>query len=563
MSRRAVLAGVLFLALAVAGVFCAGVRAGLLWWGMDDFTAYVVLGRNLADGLPYDRLDTVHDPGLPPSHLHDSFPPFLPLLIATLERFGAPRGATSLVEEFRADGVRVRVEQPPAPPGDAEHPFGFDTKTIKRVLVVFFALSLVGFALAFRRQLPGPALLAFVALLGFHPYLFAFKELVRAELPFLAFLAFWFASVEALDRRRAEQRPAGALLPVACGALLYLAYATRSAAVVLVPALLVWDVWRWRRLRVTSLVALAVAALGYVVQKHALGSVEGGYVAQAQDMFSPAILIENASQLVWKFQKLCDPMVFDHALELPAALFVLALAVVGAGARLRRLGVWDVFAAGYLAMIVLLPTHSAWLRYLIPLLPVLLLDVVAGACRLAGWRPDDDPRAADAPAPPRARLLLGMAPLALLFVAYGGAYASFDRGPLRTGLTDPDTVAAYAYVAANTAPDEIVVSSKNRTLTLVTGRPALPYPQLHAYGALSDAEMTAHFERIGARLFLLKHSPAAEVGPYGMLEHSDRQFLEGWEDEDGFHPGYLARHPDEFEERYRNDDFVVYAWRGR
>ena len=538
------------LALVLLVGFGASVRPGVLWWGMDDLTAYVIHGRNLLSGLPYEAIETVNDPGLPAAHLRTSFPPVLPVIIGVTERLVSDRGPEpDYVEEVLPGGVTLRVEQQPPGDDDPDRPYDLPVLVFKRVLVGFLATATLLWGFVLRRALPTPVVLCVLAAVMLHPYVFAFRELVRAEFVYLALLAGWFLCVQRLD----EAREDGATrwgTAVLAGVLLYLAYATRSAAMVLVPTLLVWDVLRWRRLRVTSLVLMAVAGLGWFVQQQALGSVESGYADQAQDMFGLHVVVENAQQLRWKFERLFDPRAGVGGSGLAGALMlaVAAVAVIGGLSRLRRPSILDVYGAGYLAMLLLLPTHSAWLRYLLPWLPVLGLWVASGTLFLARL--------------PWGARIPRVAPVLLSAIYVSAWPAAVAAEPDDEGLADPDTREAFAWVEELVGPDEPVLFSKSRTLTLATGRPSLGYPRLYAHGELSDDVVTRHFAAVGLEWLLLKHSGPLEVGPYGMLDHCDREFLEGVPDpETGLlRNGWAAGHADALREVRRNDDYVLLRW---
>lgn len=538
------------LALVVLVGFGATVRPGVLWWGMDDLTAYVVHGRNLLSGLPYEAIETVRDPGLPAAHLRTSFPPVLPVIIGVTERLVGQRGPEpGFVEEVLPSGASLRVEQRAPGDDDPTRPYELPVLVFKRVLVAFLALAALLWGRVLRRELPALVALGVVAAFVLHPYVHAFRELVRAEFVYLALLGGWFLCLTRMDEEREDGRDAWGTAALA-GVLLYLAYATRSAAMVLVPTLLVWDVLRWRRLRITSFVLLGVAGLGWFLQQQALGSVESGYADQAQDLFGLHTVIQNAQQLRWKFERLWDPGAGDAGSAVAGVLMLLAsgLAALGGLARLRRPSLLDVYGAGYLAMLLLLPTHSAWLRYLLPWLPVFGLWVASGLLVLG--------RSSFGAWVPRAAAL-GL--VVLYALAWPAAYAA---EPDDEGLTDPETREAFAWVTELVGPDEPVLFSKNRTLTLATGRPSLLYPMLYSHGDLGDEVITRHFEAVDLRWMLLKHSAPKAVGPYGMLDHSDREFLQGVPDEEtgALQAGWAAAHADELREVRRNADYVLFEW---
>ena len=55
------------------------------WSGVDDFSAYLLHGRNLLAHAPYDDLGDLRDPSLPRYVLREAFPPVFPWFLAHLD----------------------------------------------------------------------------------------------------------------------------------------------------------------------------------------------------------------------------------------------------------------------------------------------------------------------------------------------------------------------------------------------------------------------------------------------------------------------------------------------
>ena len=534
--------GVLLLALVVWMLHAGTVRPGHTWWGMDDFTAYLLHGRNLMAGDAYGDIDTVADPDLPPVFQRTAFPPVFSLVVGLLDK-GLTRKPTEALASPGRVSVEPTVAPRPPPPEEIERerdPLrgsdGLPLVPVKRVLALFTALAVIMVWRTLRHSARGLVLGATVVTFAFSPYLFAFRELVRSEMLFLMLLYLWMDQAERL--RLSEQRGKldiwGAVI---CGLTLWLAYATRTAAIVMPPALVVADLWRDRKIRRSSLIVLAVGVAAVFIQRAAYSSVEGGYMGKALAEWHFGTLVENVEQLSWNYLRLWDNGVSDVG-RLVMGYGTLLLAGVGFFARMHRLALVDIFGLGYLAMIVLLPTDSAWMRYLLPLMPLGLLYTYTGIAVLAGA------------AASRRKLAFGGAGLAVL-LTYGSAYAHLEYGPLPDGLDAPETLEVYDWVSDNTHPDDVIVFSKWRSMTLATGRPSLAYPQPYRHGDLEDEEIRAHFERMAPVAFVLKHTPPTPSNLFRMLSHSDRGFLDG----------YVERHPEDFDEVLRNDEFCVLRYR--
>jgi len=542
-ARRPGKAVVLVLCALVFALHAATVRPGHPWWGMDDFTAYLAHGRNLLEGRPYDAIDTVSDPALPPSHQRTSFPPAFSLLVGIVDRattggsggHGARAQATD-ADPFADPGRTSDGDRPRVLGTDPQRPYGLDILSLKRMVALFTALSVLAVWAAFRRTSGGAVLLLAVAAYGFSPYVFAFRELVRSEMVFLTLLYVWLAQVQGLDAAEREgRRPWGRA--ALCGLVLAAAYATRTAAIVLPPTLLATDLLRARRIRRTTWVVLGVAGACILAQRAAFSAVEGGYLDKAAREWEFSTITFNLEQLAWNYERLWSNGVSGLARRAVAVLAAL-VAAVGFLSRLRRPTVVEVFTVLYTGMILVLPTDSAWMRYQLPVLPFILLCLFTGARVLGNLAPM-----------PSARLVGATA--AVVLVTYAGAYAHLDYGPLEDGLTAPTTVEAFDWVDRHTAPDDVVVFKKARALTFATGRPSLCYPELYAFGELPDEELWRHFGAVDAKVFLLKHTPVAPSNLFRMLNHSD----------DGFLERFVSRFPDRLVEVWRNADFVAFEVR--
>lgn len=523
------------------------VRPGHTWWGIDDFTAYLVHGRNLLEGRAYGDIDTVVDPALPPSFQRTAFPPAFSLVVGVVDRVTS--GGTLGVA-----AARERDLEPPDSSAAIDHasprvtsvlgddpsrPYGLDILSIKRLLALFTALAVFFSYRAFRPTARPAELLLAAGAFGLSPYLFEFRELVRSEGLFLVLAYGWMALVQSMEaREEAGGKTWGAA--VLAGVILALAYSTRTAAVVLPPALIAADVVRRRswRLRRSTWVVLIVGGACIFAQRAAFASVEGGYVGKLAREWSFATITENISQLAWNYERLWTNG-FSTGLQRGVAAFLALLAGVGFFARLRRPTIVEAFTVLYLCMIIVLPTDSAWMRYLLPVLPVFMLSVFTGARVLAGT------------VPARRTALMGAAAVVIL-VSYGSAFAHLDQGPLADGMDDPDTIEVFDWVARNTGSDDTIIFKKSRALSLATGRPSIAYPEIFKYGELPDAELWRHFEAVHATAFVMKHSPEEPSNMFRMLSHSDRSFVQR----------FVENYPNQLVEVFRNSDFSVYEVRG-
>jgi hypothetical protein len=149
------------------------------------------------------------------------------------------------------------------------------------------------------------------------------------------------------------------------------------------------------------------------------------------------------------------------------AMTVIALAMLATAACMaswRRMPVTLLFLGGYLAIVIVWPFQTA--RFVWTVWPLLLALVAVGGWTALGrptWR-----------APIRVVLAAAFAWVASGYGAYelrgirGGWWSSIPRA------NTPRIASAVRWVAANTAPDEVVATDYEGAVYLYTGRKAVP-----------------------------------------------------------------------------------------
>ncbi|GJM21330.1 MAG: hypothetical protein DHS20C15_12450 [Planctomycetota bacterium] len=493
----------------VAGWQGATARPTHPWSGIDDFTAYLLHGHNLLEGRPYADLGDLSDPELPDANLREAFPPVYPWVLAQVER---------LV---------------PALEGAEAPPLGVNVLAFKRVQAVIFAAQLLLLFFVFRRLMGDKLALALLVVLGTNAFLFQFREFVRSESLFGLVVAGLFLVMAKLDEQPSDAARRWVLAIVA-GLLGWVVYGTRTAGMVVPLAVLAHELWTRRRVRKPVCLVLALTLAGMLLQKLMFASVVGGYLDHAKARLGPATVLENVRHFQWELERILAEGLPDGLRSVVVMIFG-ALAAYGLLSRLRKPSLPEVFAAGTLAMHLLLPTDSAWLRYLIPLLPVFVFLVLVGA-RALGQR------------------LLGAGDAvalvtAGLFVALTvPGHLAQPSGPLPDGPGTPDAREALAWIRERSAPSHVVGFRKPWALSLATGRPAHLYGLDHLHAELSVSEQLAHLERMRTRWLLLRHRERRDVLPFKILDYDDREVL----------ASVIEPHPERFAERARNSEFVLY-----
>ncbi len=315
-----------------------------------DNAAYLILGEALRTGEGYRDL---YLPGTP---LHDKYPPVLPSLLALSGWVG---------------GVIVA-----------------------KVLMLACTAGVVWVTALFGRRLAGkgPALAA-AGVLAVNPTLLEYGHYILSEAPFTLFvtLALWLALRD--DRK-------GVVLALTAAAL---AFMTRTAGVALLLALpLAWLLEGHGRRRALGAAGTAVGVVGgWVLYQRWAAPGRDGYLtelllANPYDAGAGNVdlggLIVRAADNSWRYvesvlpQTLAGPGALGGAsgVSMVLGLAVAAAALAGWTLRVREgLRPAEVFAFLYTGVILTWPPAWTDRRFLLPLLPVLLVLAFVAVWRLA------------------------------------------------------------------------------------------------------------------------------------------------------------------------------------
>jgi len=321
-----------------------------------DNAGYLILGDALRHGQGYRDL---YLPGAP---WHARYPPLLPMLLAVLGVFG---------------GVGLA----------------------KVAMLALTTLAVWVTACLGRRWIgEGPGLLA-AAMMALNPTLLEYGHYILSEAPFtlLVLLALWGA-------QREDPRGAAFAMAAAVGA-----FATRTAGMTILAALpIAWLVaGRVRRAAWSGAISVVTLAFWGLYQRWAAAS-DPGYLAQLVlvDPYSPEAgsvglggLIVRAATNLWTYVSRVVPQTVLGGQEATSAVLtafgigLAALALAGWAARARKSvpGAPEIFVVLYVGLIAVWPSVWTDRRFLLPLLPLLLLlasGFVAGfAGRVERWAP--------------------------------------------------------------------------------------------------------------------------------------------------------------------------------
>jgi hypothetical protein len=434
----------LVVATGVAVFWIATLREGHNWDG--DYALYIMHAENIAAGRPYGTTQYIFNPQ---NWIHPAaYPPGLPLLLAPVYRLA-----------------------------------GLDLQRMKLVGVLSFALFLLVFARTARRRLPPPLAVALIATIGFHPWIWDFKDTIFSELPFMLFC---YATLGLVDQM-AEQPLKWNWAAISASAVgLAFACLTRSIGVALFPAILLVHWWTTRKLVnsgtlivLGGLLLIGLARLGFPYDA-------GTYVNQFAAGGGTPLLgaLQNYAGAVRDL--IGARNVHGSGLRMALTSGFLIVMLVGFVVRVRaRLAVFEVFFLLYWVVLLTYPFQVEVSRYSLPVWPLMLLYAFAGAYEL-GTRAGAAARIA-APA-------LLVAGLWMLQVVQ---YRRADFGPIPFSVTADHSREVFAVMKARLSPDAVVLTRKPTIIALFTGRRAAVWP-----APFREAEVWAYARQIGASYVL-------------------------------------------------------------
>jgi hypothetical protein len=313
-----------------------------------DGAAYAALARSLVERGTYQEL---WDPAMRP---HVQYPPGWPLILAA----GRVAGVTSWV------GMKV--------------------------MVLLFSVLAVALSYLWARRVSTPGVaLALGLLLAVGPGVLTTAHWELSDVPFWAFtmLGLWaFARARPADADGVTSAEGEALWPLAIAAAATVAaYATRSAGLPLVLAAGGWLAWkrRWRDLALLAGVVLPFAVAWWVRARMMGGP---GYTSFLWyvDPYRPALGTVTAGGMLARIARNTGEYVGGHipvlligvrntAPAIALGVAVAGLAAAGWARRVSRAGVAEFLLLLYMGLLLVWPAEWAGERFILPVLPVLLL----------------------------------------------------------------------------------------------------------------------------------------------------------------------------------------------
>ncbi len=479
---RLVRIALISLILAVGTFYVTTIRAGHEWG--DDFSLYILHAKNLVEGVRYEQTGYIYNPALALLG-PQTYPPVFPVLL------------TPIYKLWHLNLTAMKIE-----------------------VIVIFLLSLLTIFACLKTSLPWPYLLALVAIVGFNPFIWQFKDNIVSDLPFVLFV---YLSLFLIHSRYQVNQTAGSqnLQALLLGLVLYLAYGTRSIGIVLVPSLLIIEFIKNKKLTAFALKTVLLTGTLIVLQSVFLHS-DRSYAGHIG--FSLITTVHNALDFTSEFSAVVAPVSYK-VLRLGMFAAITGLAMAGCFSRLKeRITVFEVFLVLYLIPLLILPMPVN-VRFLLPIMPIYLLYVFLGIRTLAqGQRKEG-------------AILLFL--LIAIFASYGARFASLDYGPIRDGIAKKEAQELFDYVKNEMGQNDVLIFRRPRALALFTGHKAAAWHQ-----SADDQSLWNYFRQINATHLV--------IGPK-QIETEDQEYF----------GNFIARHRDQLQETFSNEDFHVYRIKDR
>lgn len=439
----------------------------------DDGSAYLLHARNLIEGRPYRDTGVISTPnyhGAPAA-----YPPGVPVLLLPLTLL-----------------------------------WGLDFFTYKLLMIVILAASLAVLFVVLEERLGYWLSLATVVMFGANHHTRNMAQHINSDFLLLLLLLCVLLVVRTGMRREEEKR--GFAVPLVAGAALFtVVLLTRSAALPILPGLLLYLTVTRRPRRFGLMLAglMAVSALAGI-------AIADSYLDEVLFYLSYNSVRRNLIQYPLA---LADFFGAEPWATVPLVL----LAAFGAILAWRRgPSLWDCVAVPYGLLLIAWP-FSDPLRFGLPLLPLVLTYLVlgmegifalaGGSVSRVGWAATTTIVAA-----------------AVVLSAFGqGEHAGRTKG-----IFHPQANQLWSYVRRNTDENAVIVFMKARTLTLLTGRRGVRYSSLVPLDRFWD-------EICAVRPTHLISAPGLFPNDWRLLE-----------------PAVRAR-PRAHTVAFRNEDFALYA----
>lgn len=412
-------------------------------WG-DDFAAYILHAKNIVGGRAYSDIGFIQNPfnRIAP----EAYPPVFPFLLSTVYRL-----------------------------------FGMNLLAMKTMVILFWVGALWLMYIFLRSRLTGIFLVLFLLTVGLHPFLTFFLNNILSESTFLFFVLLSLCLAQHLDKDSLSVREK-IFVSAGLGFAMSLAYGTRAIGIVLIPAVIMYDLTRRRRLSREATIAILICLFLVSVQMFFMSAKTSSFYFS---FLKPQVVLERGIFYLTNFYFFNVTMTQQFFF-----LIKLCLGLIGFYAALRKkCSPVEFFTLFYIPIILIFnkpPTLFEVVRFFIPMLPFYFYYVFFGVQEMVLNK--------------KIMPMLGAIVFVVIALLQVGPAIAVDRHSdfKNVGVATREARDLFRYIAKNTQPDDVFIFIKPRALTLFTDRPASVY-----YAHKNMGDFWAYARKINARYIVI------------------------------------------------------------
>lgn len=402
------------------GVFhISTLREGHNWGG--DFAHYLQHAKNISEGKPYAEFSYIYNPSTPIGPT--TYPPVFPLLISPI--YGL---------------------------------FGVNLIVFKIITCILFICFLTTFYFFTKDQLPALYNLSLIAVLGFNPLFWMYKDLIISEIPFLLFL---YANLVLYYKAEVSSGTAGKRLKLyfLAGVFLLMTCGAKVLGLVLIPTTIIYSLLKQgsrKKLGIfLSIFISTVVVFLFIFPEIVAGILSYGNIYKFHPTFNLSTIYEY-SYALGSFWNHSNPYQINRILS--SNLLIIAL--IGFLLQIRKkVTIFEVFITIYFISLVLLPWTVG--RFLIPVFPLLAYYTFFALSRMNGILSL------------RNQNILLVLVLVFIGQLYLQKYNDLDFGPIDNGVGKRETIELFEFIKKKTTNNDVIVFPKPRVMAFYTERKVL------------------------------------------------------------------------------------------
>jgi hypothetical protein len=466
--------------LIVGGFYLTTIRKGHNWGG--DFSMYIHHAKNIVEGIDYKDTGYIQNPYL---YLlgPKTYPPIFPLLLSPVYKL-----------------------------------FGLNLTAMKIEIILIFLLFLFMFFLVFRNEIPFQYLVTIIAVIGFNPFFWNFKDNILSDIPFMLFIYTSFFFINQAYKSSKLHRP-NLVYGTLVGFFICLSYGTRTIGAVLVPCLFLSDIIKFKRPTKVTIIATLIFFLYVVAHKFFSYSDNVYYSIFAKTKFK--IFFYNLKMYIRYLIYLWTEG-YSWEVQYVLSISTCVLAIIGYISRIKdEINFIEIFFLLYLVIIIIYPYSTQGMRFLFPVIPLYIFYIFLGIRKIFLQRK-------------RMETLAFILMTVAIIISYARGYATMNFNLIDEGIGKKETIELFDFIKKRTDKKDVFIFEKPRVLSLFTGRKASCY-----HSPRDNKDLYDYFQEINASYVV-----------------AGRVF-----NRDPILRSVLKRYKDNFIKVYSNSDFDVYKIR--